>query len=304
MSKKRYLAALLAALLLLSGCSLALPEEETAQGRDRMVGVFVTTEYLDLFDAEAYFQEHAAELLNGGEISADEQKLYQNVLFAEEDESGKYFFPNVDGFLWLSTRENDEQGSYVKMQNDPAFNGALNAIRETDSGTGYEFEATIYAVNRQTYVSFYLNPVYQTEDGAVYVAQGHGMSFGGVEGTNASMSQTLTQTLSEEQNGETKEYSFSGKLTMRLVGAPEAVTLFWMDGENGVVRREQYVPGTLPEELSADGAEFLLVVETAQDGSQTRTLYEAEEPTQRLETFVPATGDILGRAYTTIDWEK
>lgn len=301
MYKRSFLALVLAALLLLSGCSLAQPEAET-QPRDRMVGVLVTTEYLDLFDVERYFEEHAAELLSGKEISAAEQKAYQNVLFAEKDASGRYIFPDVEGWLWLSTRESDEQGSYVKMQNDPAFDGALNAIRETDSGTGYEFEATLYALNSGSVVSFYLNPVYQTEDGAVYAAQGHGMSMGSAEGSNASMSQTLTQTLSQTKDGETKEYSFSGKLTMQLVGAPERVTLFWMDEADGVLRREEYAAGSLPAELHADGAAFLLAIETAQDGSQTRTLCAPEDTDDRLSTFAPGTGSILDRQYASITW--
>lgn len=302
MRKFRFLALMLAGLLLLGGCSLAQPEGESSQ-TDRMVGVFVTTEYLDLFDAERYFQEHAVEILNGKEISADAQRVYQNVLFAEKDEAGLYFFPGTEGYLWVSTRENDEHGSYVSTQTDPAFSGTLNAIRESDTGTSYEFEATIYARNEDSHVAFYLNPVYQTQSGAVYAAAGHGMSMGGERGSNASMTQTLTQTMSETKDGETREYGFSGKLKVQLVGTPEQVTLFWMDAENGVLRREEYMPGMLPDELSADGAAFLLVVETAQDGSQTRTLYESEKPTQQIETFAPGADGILGREYVCIGWE-
>lgn len=301
MRKFWFLTLIAALLLLLGGCSLALPEE-TTQGGDRMVGVFVTTEYLDLFDAERYFQEHAAEILNGKEISADAQRAYQNVLFAEKNEAGQYDFPDVEGYLWLSTQENDAHGSYVSTQTDPAFSGTLNAIRESDTGTSYEFEATIYAVNEDSHVAFYLNPVYQTESGVVYAAAGHGMSMGGERGSNASMTQTLTQTMRETKDGETREYGFSGKLTVQLVGAPAQVTLFWMDAENGVLRREEYAPGTLPDELRANGAAFLLVVETAQDGSQTRTLYESEETTRQLETFAPGTGEILGGEYAGIVW--
>ena len=59
MRKKGLLATILAASLLLSGCSLALPEEDGKTDGDPMVGVLVTTQPLDLFDSEAYLRENA-----------------------------------------------------------------------------------------------------------------------------------------------------------------------------------------------------------------------------------------------------
>lgn len=57
MRKKGLLAIILAASLLLSGCSLALPEEDGKTDGDPMVGVLITTQPLDLFDSEAYLRE-------------------------------------------------------------------------------------------------------------------------------------------------------------------------------------------------------------------------------------------------------
>ena len=53
MRKKGLLAIILAASLLLSGCSLALPEEDGYADGDPMVGVLVTTQPLELFDPRA-----------------------------------------------------------------------------------------------------------------------------------------------------------------------------------------------------------------------------------------------------------
>lgn len=43
-------------LTLLSGCQLA--REDEGENGDRLVGVFVTTEYIDLFDMERYLNDN------------------------------------------------------------------------------------------------------------------------------------------------------------------------------------------------------------------------------------------------------
>ena len=75
MRKKGLLAIILAASLLLSGCSLALPEEDGKTDGDPMVGVLITTQPLDLFDSEAYLRENASSVLNGGMIRADDAAM-------------------------------------------------------------------------------------------------------------------------------------------------------------------------------------------------------------------------------------
>ena len=81
MRKEGLLAIILAALLLVSGCSLALPEEDGKTDGDPMVGVLITTQPLDLFDSEAYLSENASTILNGGMIRADDAEKYSNALF-------------------------------------------------------------------------------------------------------------------------------------------------------------------------------------------------------------------------------
>ena len=119
MRKKGLLATILAALLLLSGCSLALPEEDGKTDGDPMVGVLVTTQPLDLFDSEAYLRENASTVLNGGMIRADDAEKYSNALFTVwDDTQQRYVFPDTEGYVWLCTEESDESGDYTRMQND------------------------------------------------------------------------------------------------------------------------------------------------------------------------------------------
>ena len=64
--KRNLFAALITAGLLLSltGCQLAKVESGS---QDRLVGAFITTEYLDLMDMEAYLNDHLDEVTKGEE---------------------------------------------------------------------------------------------------------------------------------------------------------------------------------------------------------------------------------------------
>ena len=50
--------------------------------KDRLIGVFITTEHLDLFDFESYFQDNANKVMSGGEISSSDSAPYQGKLYA------------------------------------------------------------------------------------------------------------------------------------------------------------------------------------------------------------------------------
>lgn len=304
MYKRMLLCCLLAAALLLSGCSLARPETQSAnRAEDKMVGVLVTREHLDLFDMERYFQDNAEKIVTGGTVSEAETQKYRSALFSEWDEaSQRYVFPDVDGYVYLCTEQMGETGTYTNMQNDDVFCGGASAIHVTDDGVSYDFSATIYAENNAGTLSFYMNPIYQTEDGRVYALTGSGITFSSDEGSSASTTQTLEQTLSRTENGEKQEYAFRCAIKVQLAPRPDQVTLFWMDAENGVRRQQTYAAGTLPKALKADGASFLVAVQTAQDGTQSCTLYSREEETQQLETLCGRENGLLSMQYTELDW--
>ena len=304
MNKRFFAAFSLIAALLLSGCSLAQPEREHAAAEeDRMVGVLVTREPLDLFDAEGYFRDHAGQIANGGKISDADAQRYQNALFAEWSEAEqRYVFAGADGYAWLCTEETDGESAYTRMQNDDVFCDGKSAVHVTDAGTSYDFSTTLYARNNAGSVYFVVNPLYQTGDGRVYARSGSGIRFSSDEGSTASTTQTLSQTLTRTENGEKQEYSFQCAVKIQLAPEPDSVTLFWMDAQNGVLRWQTYAAGTLPEALDAEGAKFLVAVQTSADGTQTRTLYNAEDETQQLETLREGSAGLLSMQYTTLNW--
>ena len=307
MSKKVLLALLLAAALLLAGCSLALPEDgDTVEDGDPMVGVLVTRQSLDLFDMDAYLRENGSKLLNGGTVSSADTEKYAQTLFAAwDEETQSYGFAGVDGYIWLCTEESNAAGDYTKMQSDGMFCDGSSAVNVTDEGESYTFSATLYAVkkNADATVGMFVNPLYQTADGHVYARAGQGISASGNEGAYPAMTQTLHQELTQNGKDGKTSRKFECTVKMQLTAEPEKVTLFWMDTEQGVLRQETYLPGTLPETLDAKEAQFLLCVETAADGAQTRKLYGPENETLTLETFLPAEDGLLEKQYTELVWE-
>lgn len=48
----------------MGGCTLAVPYAGKEGSGDRMIGAFITTEYLDLYDMESYLNDHASSLVN------------------------------------------------------------------------------------------------------------------------------------------------------------------------------------------------------------------------------------------------
>jgi hypothetical protein len=100
----------------LAGFSLANPEAAKSLQEDRLVGVFITTEYLDLFDFEKYLNDNMGSF-GGGEIRMDgETAEYQGRLYAalkersmKNEENGElvttkeYVFEEVEGFVFYYT---------------------------------------------------------------------------------------------------------------------------------------------------------------------------------------------------------
>ena len=70
-SKRKVLLAAIAVLcaVLLSGCQLA--KESGELGEDRLIGVFLTWEYLDLFEHDAFMDDNIDRIVQGKKISAD-----------------------------------------------------------------------------------------------------------------------------------------------------------------------------------------------------------------------------------------
>ncbi|MEG2037887.1 MAG: hypothetical protein RRZ93_07845, partial [Ruthenibacterium sp.] len=129
MTIKRLTAGLLAALALsvLTGCQLAR-EDGGEVGGDRLIGLFVTREHLDLFDLEGYLNHNVSgfsggELQLGGNSAAYEGRLYATLRerTLTDGESGRelveeiFVFDGVEGISYFAARMPAREGreSYI-----------------------------------------------------------------------------------------------------------------------------------------------------------------------------------------------
>lgn len=182
---------MLVALLCISflcGCSLAKEdagEEEQTNMEDRLVGVVITTEHLDLFDVEAFLNDNINELTNE-KVELTNTSKYNGRIYATVDKHGseepqdwELVFEGLKGihFINATCYEEDEEPFKMGFIGDEIFD-VNQHFSTTDEGEFMELSGSIYALMDENTEStnFYLNPVYQTSTGEIYVTTGNGIS--------------------------------------------------------------------------------------------------------------------------------
>lgn len=296
---KRILAALLACvMMLLCGCQLADPnagpETETAQ--DAMVGVFITTEYLDLFDLEAYLQDNMGSITEGGTVPADDFR-YSGRIYAAATDNG-YEFEGLEGMLLASFWIETEYEGYWASTVGNGLSDVQNKYLSTDTGSSIEHSANIYLPCNIDEVCFYLNPVYQTKDGEVYLMAGSGISMSTSLG--GQMSQTMSAKASYTEDGQQLEYNYNSTLTVSCIDVPTEVVFIQMDENHNILRRDSYNPGQLPEEITPEkGAAYILIEEHFNDKIIPSVNHADLED---IEVFYRLENDLCVKDQTKVNW--
>lgn len=284
---KRILAILMAcSVVLFSGCALAKPEEP--RGQDRLIGVLVTMEYLDLTDLEGYLGDHAEELLRGGEISLGGLGDYQGRLYGElvptgfdpHDEEKRIMeydltFP-VEGYfrvnMYLSASGNWEPGgdTYWRSFGNGGFCDVNPSIKVTDEGTADALSLTIYFCRGEE-AEFYANPIYQTSDGQVYVLPSHGgMRCDLLDG--GSMIQTLSDSNTYTEGGQSKTDTTEITVEASYHSGVRELTLLRMDEQDQLLDKKTFSLGEIPEEADMGKAAYGILQATYADGTLERTI--------------------------------
>ena len=282
------LSAMMILALVLPGCRLAREDTGTGEFGDKMVGVFVTTEHLDLFDMEGFLTDNP-KVLSGGQtsLSGDDQQ-YQGRLYAthvkrlyESEETGEksqfeeYVFEGVDGISFFSYAGFSDSGIYTGTMSDEAISGGHVGIFHGDDENRRTMEGTIY-VAPADHIVFYINPVYQSADGSIYVTTGSGISVTGASGEGSAMSQTLEETRTITENGTAKTDSISVAISISVMFAPEKVVVLQMDAGSNVIKRSEFTPGMMPDEFLPESATAYILVETFKRGNEGETSVSRE----------------------------
>ena len=278
--KYRIMIAACCALILcaLSGCQLARENAGSNKYEDRLIGVFITMEHLDLFDFEGYLNDNFG-ALNGGEITMDgKTQKYEGRLYATKTtstevnkETGqtftteKYVFEGAEGMAYFAptVRAADEAESYITTVSDEAFSDVKIALNQSDDESSTALEATIYAAQSNKEHIYYFNPVYQDADGRVYTVTGSGFAVSTEAYSEGEVfSQTFDAKTTITENGKAVADSISIKISINVKLAPEKIVILQMNAKNELISSTDFGTEAMPGDLALEAGAAYFIVET------------------------------------------
>lgn len=299
----------------LVGVALANPQIIETGKEDRLAGVLVTTESLDLFDFESYLSDNAGKIAGGREATDDgsydgriyavlEEEEIMNKNTGESFTHQKYAFGYIDGFSYFTARIQDGESYYTATYGDEIFTDGNTSLKTTDEGNIIEIEGTIYILPGVSNV-FYMNPVYQSDNGDIYVMQGTGIS--GSMGTEGSaMTQTLDASYAVTEDGITKTDSISVKISVNVMYEPVSIEIVEFDENSEIVARNEYSPGEVPKSIEPMPGTEYIVVTTRKSDPQGRNAFSGEIYTttdRSMNTFYAGDDGICRGQYTVLEWD-
>ena len=292
------LAILTACMLLLSGCQLAREESGDA-APDTLIGVFLTWDYLDLFDSEAYLQDNINAIVRGKNVQTDGAP-YQGRLYATYLDKRDFIFENVAGMNYFAPVVSDEYGTYHLLCTDEGISGGDRHIHTTDEGTRVTMSGTIYVAPRKGDRTLYQNYVYQTPEGDVYVTSGSGMGFGenvGEFSFTTDESATVTNT-----DGKKESYSCSIEITVKEMAETDTITVLQLDSNHAVISQSTHSTDVLPDSVTPDVSCAYILMEAAGESGVTRTLFQPLD--EGMTAYRPREDGVMVGHYIRLLWPE
>lgn len=257
--KKLAIALIFALALMLPGCSLLREEGEPADA-DRLVGVYITENYIDSFDFEAYVQDNASSLSGGsGEISREDAAKYTRRIYAEITD-GKTSFP-IEGIAFIAARYEKDGESCTGSDYGDKLADVHLSINVSDDMETTVLTGKLFADSGAGHMSAYCNPVYQQADGRVYLVPGEGMS-----ANMGSMTHSLSESCESAKKG---ERGYGMDITLEVEGrrTSEKLAVLLYSAEGALLSRTEYAPEEMPEEIAAEGAAWAVFEDYTADYS-------------------------------------
>lgn len=300
--KKRLFALVLAAVMLLSGCSLAVGEGGNSGADGQLVGVFLTISQqngmTDVWDAELAGMEPLHRLESQGQkLMATRQET------ADAIAPHTWVFPEGLGLLHANyyVPAEGENVGFWSVCGDAEFSDSWSYIGSDDDGTHVALETTLYIAGDAADLIVYIHPVYQMADGRLY-AQGTGEA--GYHAVSMyDCSKTISQELPVRLADGTKTTGGEVTLTFKQAVLPQRYAIVEMDEHNQVLRTTEYTPEQMPETFAPGGDAAYLILESRGADTITRTVYSPDDTDQTMDTFYPGRYGICIKGYTHIKWE-
>ena len=298
-----------AMMLFAGGCQLAVEEGTENTVEDRLVGALITTGSLNPVEMDIEILPEMFEEMEDGELMMDEfLEMEGGVIIATPSyDEKKFIFEGVKGYSMFSATMHmeNENESYSTSQADDGISDVSTHITAGDTDK-IEMKGTIYFSQKTGERVWYMNPVYQKENGVVYAIPGTGFGMGGELGEGTEGSTKIDQALSYTVNGTTKSFESYIEVSYVFMYPPTKIVVVEMDENNKVLIRREFEPGKLPEELKTNEEAEYLIIETEKTGENgeavvDRQIVDGSEET--FSTFYQSEDSILSKMSTTVIWE-
>lgn len=287
----------------LCGCSLAVSDAGEESGGDRMIGGLITREFLDMLPAGE--TEGGSADADPAIHSAQEGKLYAKIdkSKGEDPVCWELSFGDLNGIQMLAPLWPMENGdTYWGNVCTEGLSDPDLRYNESDDSEEHSISGIVYLLSGTGNTVCYANPVYQRADGSIYVSQGHGISASGDSPEGMELSSTLSGETTTMENGKTKTEKCSVSIRYVFMDKPVRITVCQMDRRHRVIKEEDYRPGDMPEELSAEaGTEYILVEIEKESPSGEKTVsrevydYPADEEIYLTSFFAREDGIVVKR---------
>ena len=277
------LLAMILAVCLLSGCSLAVRDPA---GEDILTGFFVTVSR-ETEDGTAvnYWDGEAAGMEMISHYSLKGRKLYAQ---RTGEDPVAYALPEGCGLSCFSY-DVTENGEVTQRNNTISPEIDVRLEYHAGTQTPYRMEAVVYGTADPDLV-LACNPVYQTPEGEVYVLSAEPASF--------STDMVGSAWLGREEGERGCEYT----LTIEQVVLPESYVITEMSADHRPLARNAYAPGQMPETYTPGSDAAYLILEARAGADTVRSVYSPGDDNTEMDTYYPGEYGLCIKGYTRIAW--
>lgn len=298
---------------LLAGCQLAKPDAESGQAQDRLIGVLVTTEPLDMMDS-AYTEPVTIHLSasdlrkleqGDGSVLDFPERKYEAQLITEDDGRQVWSFDHLGGWAILSPTMYEDGEEYIASYSTNGLCEVQTHIKSVNEDVNeLELSAALYQVSGAEDTVFEMNPIYQTADGLVYATPGTGAFSSGVGAEGIHCTQTLNAEVITTAGSAASTCRSEVAVSFGRMYRPKSVILLQMDRNGTVLSREEYEPGALPDSIIPEKETAFFIVETVKrdpNGAEVITAELVDQGDASFSTFY-AEGSICIPQTTSLLW--
>ncbi len=315
MMNKRYIVAPLAVLGIalvigvistLSGMCLAEPNSTEDEKPDQLIGFLITE---GTWSSQDIFQTSSDEAARVYATNIPEQDSAEvtgisdkNLPVSFEGIEGPFCFYVIDEFYEL-----DERMSTSTQYADNSVFDSCFSYNVTDQEVAIAIEGSVAVLPSEiSDESYFVHPVFQGEDGRVYVIPEHS----GINAPMVGMSNSYSISNQSTINDSGIETSSGNSVTVTIYGKypPVSITILQMNDKNEVISRLDCEPGQLPETLVTEKSTEYLIVEEIVTGAEglpivNRTVINHGEEIL-LTHYLPDNSKWISAQVTALEWQK